>query len=97
MRDAAQTIAALGDDYTLSLAQRVARGFVRGLDTLRRWRDARRHLRHLRRLDGRLLDDLGLVPADLADFAEDASALATTRRLADRAAARRAEERWARR
>lgn len=97
MRDAALTIAALGDDYALSFAERLARRLALGLDALRRRHRAYRHLRQLRRLDARLLDDLGLVPDDLAALAEESSALAATRRLAERVAARRAEERWARR
>lgn len=97
MRDAALTIAALGDDFAPSLAARLVRALRHlAAQAGRRW-TARRHLRALRRLDARLLDDLGLAPADLAGLDPDLSALEATRRLAAVAARRRrAEERWRR-
>lgn len=95
MRDAALMIASQGDDYATSLATRLWQGAL-GLAALvrRRW-IARRHLRQLRRLDDRLLADIGLAPEDLGGPTGE-NALDVTRRLAARAAARRAEERWTR-
>ena len=100
MRDAALMIASLGDDFTASPAERLVAALRGAVTWLRRARLARRHLGHLRRLDARLLDDLGLAPADLAALDPELSALDATRRLAGAAArrnaARRAEERWGR-
>jgi uncharacterized protein YjiS (DUF1127 family) len=100
MRDAALMIAALGDDYAPSLVDRALCAVHRLGKALRRALVARRHLKQLRRLDARLLDDLGLTPADVAALDPRLSALEATRRLADAAAARRhasaAEERWLR-
>ena len=100
MRDAALMIATLGDDFAASPAERLLATLTRAVASLRRARLARRHLRHLRRLDARLLDDLGLSPEDLAALDPELSALEATRRLAEAAARRRAarsaEERWAR-
>jgi uncharacterized protein YjiS (DUF1127 family) len=99
MRDAALMIASLGDDFAASPAERLVAALRGAVVWLRRARTARRHLRHLRRLDARLLDDLGLAPEDLTALDPDLSALDATRRLADAAARRhaerRAEERWA--
>lgn len=103
MRDAALTIAALGDDFAPSLLAR-ARRAVEGLAAeIRGTRLARRHLRHLGRLDARLLADIGLAPDDLAAIDPALSPREATRRLADAARHRRAaaaaaaaaaEERW---
>lgn len=100
MRDAALMIAALGDDFAPSPLDRALRAAARLAAAVRRALVARRHLKQLRRLDARLLDDLGLTPADVAALDPRLSALDATRRLADAAAARRhasaAEERWLR-
>jgi len=96
MRDAALTIAALGDDFAPSLFDRALRAAARPIAALRRALTARRHLAHLRRLEPHLLDDIGLRPADLAALDPHLSPREATRRLA--AAARRghidAEARW---
>jgi uncharacterized protein YjiS (DUF1127 family) len=100
MRDAALTIAALGDDFAPSLAARALAAATKALAALRRARAARRHLAQLRRLDPAHLADIGLAPTDVAALDPRLSALEATRRLADAAATRRhdrlAEERWSR-
>lgn len=97
MRDAALMIAALGDDFAPNLLQRLLRRLDAAVGSLRKAHAARRHLRHLRKLDPRLLDDVGLSPTDLAALDPELSALEATRRLARSAAARRAaEDRWMR-
>mgnify|MGYP001768484560 CR=1 FL=1 len=98
MRDAALMIAALGDDFALSAWDRVRLAVGRAIATLRRARTARRHMRRLRRLDARLLDDVGLAPADLAGLDPALGAVAASRRLAEIARRRSmtAEERWSR-
>jgi uncharacterized protein YjiS (DUF1127 family) len=99
MRDAALTIAALGDDFALSFLDRALRAGKQALAALRRARTARRHLRQLRRLDDHLLADLGLTLDDLGALDPQLPALEATRRLAATAARRRdraAEERWCR-
>ena len=93
MREAALEFALRGDEFAPSLFDRLRHG----LAARRRARLANRHLRHLRRLDARLLDDLGLTPDDLADLDPSLSSIAATRRLAEAAGRRRtAEERWLR-
>ena len=100
MRDAALEIALRGDDFALSLVDRARHAVDRLVATWRCRRLARRHLKQLRRLDARLLTDLGLEPADLAALDPTASPVEATRRLAAAAARRRrdvtAEERWLR-
>ncbi|MDK9697244.1 MAG: DUF1127 domain-containing protein [Siculibacillus sp.] len=98
MRDAALMIAALGDDHALSYWDIFRRAVMRLAASLHRARTARRHMRHLRGLDARLLDDLGLTPRDVAGLEPSLSAVEASRRLAEvarrRVAAR--EERWRR-
>ena len=99
MRDAALTIAALGDDFAPTLPRRIALGLRRLLAALRRTRAARADLARLRRFDATRLDDLGLAPADIAGLDPALPALEATRRLAEAAARRRraaAEDRWPR-
>ncbi len=97
MREAALTIAALGDDFAPSVAARLSRALAALALNLRRRLTARRDLRRLRGLEPRLLADLGLDRSDLAGLDRDVSALEATRVLAARVASRRrAEERWAR-
>ncbi|WP_333822695.1 hypothetical protein [Pinisolibacter sp.] len=100
MRDAALMIASLGDDFAPSPAERLVAALRRAVASARRSRLARRHLRHLRRLDARLLDDLGLAPEDLAALEPGMTALVASRRLAEAAARRLAaahrDERWMR-
>ncbi len=96
MRDAALEIALRGDDFALSLVDRARLGVARLVAALRCRRLARRHLKQLRRLDARLLDDIGLAPADLAALDPTASPVEATRRLALAARRRRDEERWQR-
>ena len=97
MRDAALMIAALGDDFAPSLADRAVRTVTKLVARWRRARAARRHLAQLHRLDPAHLADIGLTTADVAGLDPRLSALEATRRLADAAAHRRAgEERWRR-
>ena len=97
MRDAALEIALCCDDFAPSLFERGRRAAAGLLAGLRRARLARRHLKQLRRLDPRLLDDLGLTPTDLAALDPALSAEEATRRLAEVTCRRRAaEERWLR-
>ena len=97
MRDAALEIALGGDEFAPSLFDRLRHGFAALVAALRRARLAHRHMRQLRRLDARLLGDLGLTPDDLAGLDPALSSIAATRRLAEAARRRRAaEERWLR-
>lgn len=98
MRDAALMIAALGDDHALSPWDTFRRAVARSVTGLRRALAARRHMRQLRRLDARLLDDLGLEPADLGGLDPRLSPLEASRRLAEiaRRRTRASEERWRR-
>jgi uncharacterized protein YjiS (DUF1127 family) len=75
MREAALMIAAARDDFAPSLLGRVLAGLAHLASSLDRRRRARRHLARLRTPDAHLLDDLGLMPGDIAhlDLAGDPS------------------------